>query len=140
MRKTSGHSWVGERMFASHNPADAFANTLASRNTNTSHAVTRSELHTQHGIEVGHAFHLGTKYSEVFNCRFRGRDGVERAAEMGCYGLGLTRILAAIVCLPLMLRRPIPCLPQQLLSSHIAAVSRSLWLLVRRNPCGGNRM
>jgi hypothetical protein len=57
-----------------------------------------SPLSAHHGIEVGHAFHLGTKYSEVFQCRFKARDGSDTIAEMGCYGLGLTRILQAIVC------------------------------------------
>lgn len=57
-----------------------------------------SPLAMHHGIEVGHAFHLGTKYSEVFQCRFKARDGTDTMAEMGCYGLGLTRILQAIVC------------------------------------------
>lgn len=63
-----------------------------------------STLRIQHGIEVGHAFHLGTKYSETFNCRFTARDGADTLAEMGCYGLGLTRILAAIVCVRALLR------------------------------------
>lgn len=49
------------------------------------------------GIEVGHTFYLGTKYSEVFNAVFSSNQGKFSAAEMGCYGLGVTRILAAAI-------------------------------------------
>eukprot|EP00123_Amoebidium_parasiticum_P014400 comp22482_c0_seq1/m.33905 comp22482_c0_seq1/g.33905 ORF comp22482_c0_seq1/g.33905 comp22482_c0_seq1/m.33905 type:complete len:574 (-) comp22482_c0_seq1:741-2462(-) len=54
-------------------------------------------VEAQKGIEVGHTFYLGRKYSTAFNCTFRGRDDKMHTAEMGCYGLGLTRILAAVV-------------------------------------------
>ncbi|KAL6068810.1 prolyl-tRNA synthetase [Balamuthia mandrillaris] len=48
------------------------------------------------GIEIGHVFYLGTKYSQALGANVTGADGVSRAMEMGCYGLGITRILAAI--------------------------------------------
>ncbi len=49
------------------------------------------------GIEVGHIFKLGTKYSEKMNCRFQDADGNELPMIMGCYGLGVGRTLAAAV-------------------------------------------
>lgn len=49
------------------------------------------------GIEVGHTFYLGTKYSSVFNAQFTNVHGKPSLAEMGCYGLGVTRILAAAI-------------------------------------------
>ncbi|MEK6606305.1 MAG: proline--tRNA ligase [Myxococcota bacterium] len=49
------------------------------------------------GIEVGHVFFLGTKYSEPMKCTFLDEKGVEKPAIMGCYGIGITRIAAAAV-------------------------------------------
>ncbi|WP_124727549.1 proline--tRNA ligase [Staphylospora marina] len=48
------------------------------------------------GIEVGHVFKLGTRYSEVMNARFLDADGKERPFIMGCYGIGVSRVVAAI--------------------------------------------
>eukprot|EP00064_Thunnus_orientalis_P003237 superscaffoldBa00000256_g3246 len=49
------------------------------------------------GIEVGHTFYLGKKYSHVFNAAFSNAQNKPSIAEMGCYGLGVTRILAAAI-------------------------------------------
>ena len=49
------------------------------------------------GIEVGHIFQLGTKYSEVFGLRVQGSDGESITPLMGCYGLGVTRVVAAAI-------------------------------------------
>ena len=49
------------------------------------------------GIEVGQVFYLGTKYSTAMKATFLGADGVERPIEMGCYGIGITRTVAASV-------------------------------------------
>ncbi|XP_035504310.2 probable proline--tRNA ligase, mitochondrial [Scophthalmus maximus] len=49
------------------------------------------------GIEVGHTFYLGKKYSQVFNANFSNAQNKPSIAEMGCYGLGVTRILAAAI-------------------------------------------
>jgi prolyl-tRNA synthetase len=56
-----------------------------------------SALDEKRGIEVGHIFKLGTKYSESMNCRFQDADGNEQPMIMGCYGLGVGRTLAAAV-------------------------------------------
>ncbi len=49
------------------------------------------------GIEVGHIFQLRTRYSAAMNATFLDRDGKERAFEMGCYGIGVTRIVGAAI-------------------------------------------
>jgi len=54
--------------------------------------------YTEHrGIEVGHVFFLGTKYSKAMSCTFLAENGEERPAVMGCYGIGVSRILAAAI-------------------------------------------
>ncbi|MDR3214623.1 MAG: proline--tRNA ligase [Azoarcus sp.] len=49
------------------------------------------------GIEVGHVFYLGDKYSRTMNATFLDVDGKPRFFEMGCYGIGVTRILGAAI-------------------------------------------
>ena len=49
------------------------------------------------GIEVGHIFQLRTRYSTAMNATFLDRDGKERPFEMGCYGIGVTRIVGAAI-------------------------------------------
>src|SRR5262249_35919855 len=49
------------------------------------------------GIEVGQVFYLGTKYSEAMGARYLDAGGTERAIEMGCYGIGITRTVAAAI-------------------------------------------
>jgi len=55
------------------------------------------ELSSARGIEVGHVFKLGTFISERFGASFLDTDGTSRSIVMGCYGIGLGRLLAAIV-------------------------------------------
>ena len=54
-------------------------------------------LAIQRGIEVGHVFYLGTKYSEAMNATFLDETGKPQLMEMGCYGIGVTRILGAAI-------------------------------------------
>ncbi len=49
------------------------------------------------GIEVGHIFKLGTKYSESMNATFLDKDGKEKLFIMGCYGIGVTRVASAAI-------------------------------------------
>ncbi|PAS95448.1 MAG: proline--tRNA ligase [Candidatus Dactylopiibacterium carminicum] len=49
------------------------------------------------GIEVGHIFQLRKRYSEAMGCKFIGEDGKEQVMEMGCYGIGVTRIMGAAI-------------------------------------------
>ncbi|RMD84736.1 MAG: proline--tRNA ligase [Candidatus Dadabacteria bacterium] len=55
------------------------------------------ELREEKGIEVGHIFKLGTKYSEAMKATYLDQKGKEQLIVMGCYGIGVTRIAAAIV-------------------------------------------
>ncbi|OGA18232.1 MAG: proline--tRNA ligase [Betaproteobacteria bacterium RIFCSPLOWO2_02_FULL_66_14] len=57
----------------------------------------RGILRIRRGIEVGHIFQLRTKYSEALGARFLDEHGVARPMEMGCYGIGVTRIVAAAI-------------------------------------------
>ncbi len=54
-------------------------------------------LAIQRGIEVGHVFYLGTKYSKAMNATFLDEAGKPQVMEMGCYGIGVTRILGAAI-------------------------------------------
>ncbi|MCO4759887.1 MAG: proline--tRNA ligase [Myxococcales bacterium] len=54
-------------------------------------------LRTHRGIEVGHVFYLGTKYSDSMKATFLDEAGKERPFEMGCYGIGVSRILSAAI-------------------------------------------
>ncbi|HZV55985.1 MAG TPA: proline--tRNA ligase, partial [Rhodocyclaceae bacterium] len=49
------------------------------------------------GIEVGHIFQLRTRYAEALQCKFLDEQGKERIMEMGCYGIGVTRIVGSAI-------------------------------------------
>ena len=55
------------------------------------------EIKTAQGIEVGHIFKLGTKYSEALGLKYLDENGKSNSVIMGCYGIGVTRCLAAAV-------------------------------------------
>jgi len=57
----------------------------------------KGELAIERGIEIGHVFYLGTKYSRAMNATFLGEDGKPQPMEMGCYGIGITRLPAAAI-------------------------------------------
>ena len=54
-------------------------------------------LEIKRGIEVGHIFKLGTKYSEALRATFLDENGKERIIVMGCYGIGVSRVVAACI-------------------------------------------
>lgn len=54
-------------------------------------------LKSYRGIEVGHVFYLGTKYSKKMNANFLDKDGKAQPLEMGCYGIGVTRTVQAAI-------------------------------------------
>ncbi|CAN0653158.1 Proline--tRNA ligase [Nitratireductor aquimarinus] len=60
-------------------------------------AIAEDEKVSARGIEVGHIFHFGTKYSEPMNATVTGPDGKEHCVSMGSYGIGPSRLLAAII-------------------------------------------
>ncbi len=55
-----------------------------------------AELSVDRGIEVGHVFQLGTKYSDTLDATYTDEHGEKHSMVMGCYGLGITRTVAAI--------------------------------------------
>ena len=57
----------------------------------------KGTLSLARGIEVGHIFQLGTKYSESMNAVVLGEDGKSHVMPMGCYGIGVSRIAAAAI-------------------------------------------
>ncbi|MDN5679759.1 MAG: proline--tRNA ligase [Ewingella sp.] len=57
----------------------------------------KGTLLIKRGIEVGHIFQLGTKYSQAMNATVQGEDGRNQVMTMGCYGIGVTRVVAAAI-------------------------------------------
>ncbi|MFT3719821.1 proline--tRNA ligase [Pseudorhodoferax sp.] len=57
----------------------------------------KGRLAIERGIEVGHVFYLGTKYSKSMNATFLDEGGKPQLLEMGCYGIGITRLPAAAI-------------------------------------------
>ncbi|NOU49230.1 proline--tRNA ligase [Pseudoalteromonas sp. JBTF-M23] len=57
----------------------------------------KGTLQIKRGIEVGHIFQLGTKYSEAMNAGVLGENGKNQIMTMGCYGIGVSRIVAAAI-------------------------------------------
>jgi len=57
----------------------------------------KGTLLIKRGIEVGHIFQLGTKYSESMKASVQGEDGRNQTLTMGCYGIGVTRVVAAAI-------------------------------------------
>lgn len=57
----------------------------------------KGKLGMARGVEVGHIFKLGTKYSDALGCVYLDNNGKEHSMVMGCYGIGVSRVLAAII-------------------------------------------
>jgi prolyl-tRNA synthetase len=57
----------------------------------------KGTLEIKRGIEVGHIFQLGTKYSEALKAKVLDENGKEQTMVMGCYGIGVTRVVAACI-------------------------------------------
>ena len=57
----------------------------------------KGKLQLCRGIEVGHIFQLRTKYAEALKCTFLDESGRDQVMEMGCYGIGVTRIVGAAI-------------------------------------------
>lgn len=55
-----------------------------------------TKLQTKKSIEIGHIFQLGTRYSETMDAKFIDNDGKEKPYHMGCYGIGVSRVVATI--------------------------------------------
>ena len=59
--------------------------------------ICEGSLETYRGIEIGHGFKLGTSYSESLDASYSDTDGVNKRIVMGCYGIGIGRILAGAI-------------------------------------------
>jgi prolyl-tRNA synthetase len=91
----NGHHYTGAN-FGRDFPEPAFAdmrNVVAGDASPDGNGV----LELCRGIEVGHIFQLRTKYSSAMNLAFLDESGKSRIMEMGCYGIGVTRIVAAAI-------------------------------------------
>jgi prolyl-tRNA synthetase len=77
--------------------ADIIADIRLAQKEDLCPACRKSELKSSGGIEVGQVFKLGTKYSVKLSATFKGEDGQERPYIMGCYGIGISRTMAAII-------------------------------------------
>jgi prolyl-tRNA synthetase len=60
-------------------------------------AISPKQQLSARGIEVGHIFYFGTKYSDAMNAKVMGPDGVEKPVHMGSYGIGPSRLVAAMI-------------------------------------------
>lgn len=77
--------------------ADNFADIRVACNDDPCPKCSTGALNSSRGIEVGHVFMLGTKYSEAMNATFIDQSGRERHFIMGCYGIGIGRTVAAAI-------------------------------------------
>lgn len=89
---------IGEDMIAYSDEGD-FANNVELCKLNVGDPSPDGKGHILHakGIEVGHIFKLGTKYSKAMNLEFVDVDGKKKPVIMGCYGVGMSRLLMAIL-------------------------------------------
>jgi len=77
--------------------ADEYADIRVARDGDPCPKSKNGTLVSTRGIEVGHVFKLGTKYSEAMNATFSDVDGKEKPFIMGCYGIGIGRTVAAAI-------------------------------------------
>ena len=59
--------------------------------------ISENNLRISRAIEVGHIFYFGTKYSDVFNAKISNKDGKASSIHMGSYGIGISRLVGAII-------------------------------------------
>lgn len=77
--------------------ADIFADVAFAAAGDSCPKCREGKLEESRGIEVGQVFYLGDKYSKLMNCTFLDENGGTRLAQMGCYGIGVGRTLAAAI-------------------------------------------
>jgi prolyl-tRNA synthetase len=76
---------------------DRYADIKFARNGDPCPRCEEGLLKITKGIEVGHLFNLGTKYSKAMNAKFLDEKGEERLIIMGCFGIGVSRLMAAVI-------------------------------------------
>ncbi|AKK19773.1 proline--tRNA ligase [Candidatus Liberibacter africanus] len=74
-----------------------YAATYDVHNEELFHSLPENKRISAKGIEVGHIFHFGTKYSLPMSATFKGSDGKEHYVQMGSYGIGSMRVVAAVI-------------------------------------------
>jgi prolyl-tRNA synthetase len=74
-----------------------YASTSEMHDANAWDALSGDQKVSARGIEVGHIFHFGTKYSEPMGAKVQGADGKDHLVSMGSYGIGPSRVVAAII-------------------------------------------
>ena len=77
--------------------ADSYADIRVAREGDPCPVSENGVLKASRGIEVGHVFKLGTKYSEAMGATYVDENGVEKPLVMGCYGIGIGRTVAAAI-------------------------------------------
>lgn len=77
--------------------ADQIADITNAREGDICPKCGNGKLGMARGVEVGHIFKLGTKYSDALGCVYLDSNGKEHSMVMGCYGIGVSRVLAAII-------------------------------------------
>ena len=102
-------TWTGTRFDIDYDDVDAVAKLVESFTskyaaTDEKHDAAEFERRvpaakrmTGRGIEVGHIFFFGTKYSEPLGCEVQGRDGKKVAVQSGSYGIGVSRLVGGII-------------------------------------------
>src|SRR5574341_845448 len=93
--ETDAH-WVGVNQERDFTPS-VFADLRLAVNGDPCPRCGQGQLETHRGIEVGQVFYLGTKYSEKMGATFLDAEGRQRPIEMGCYGIGVSRLVAAAI-------------------------------------------
>ena len=63
----------------------------------TAEQIKGKDIKSHRSIEAGHLFYLGQKYSKSMNCQYQSKDGKLNYPEMGCYGIGISRLIGAII-------------------------------------------
>lgn len=78
-------------------PTPEFADIRSIKTGDTCISCKKGALRQENGIEIGHIFQLGTRYSECMGIKVPNEAGEETVVQMGCYGIGITRLMGAIV-------------------------------------------
>lgn len=78
-------------------PTPEFVDIRSTRAGDKCSKCKEGKLETFHAIEMGHIFKLGTRYTECMNAAFTDKDGKRKPIIMGCYGIGITRLIAAAI-------------------------------------------
>ncbi|MEW5848413.1 MAG: proline--tRNA ligase [Myxococcota bacterium] len=90
------HHYTGVR-YGTHFKGDVVADVLTAGGDDTCGRCGKGKFTAHRGIEVGHVFYLGTKYSAPLKCHHLDEKGVEKPMVMGCYGVGVGRTIAASI-------------------------------------------